>query len=396
MTQTSETSGVQLPPPLMTSEPGSYAEHTIVQRKPEIIRRVLSDHAYPAEIVRALAAFRDEIAAEPVAPLREHADDVAFWNAHQARYAGRTWRALPWFFAETYFYRRLLEAVRYLQPGPWAGVDPFAPQKREQEAQALAQLAPTWPRLAALAPEARFEALLHASLWGNRADLSNLTVVARANDGLSLHAERQNLLIDHTAGVAALLREGVAEVAFVNDNVGSDSLFDLALADFLLAAGWAGRVTFHLKDRPFFVSDAMPVDIQRVIAQMAAGTLAPLGARLADALDEGRLVLTTDPFWSRCLSFFALPDTLRAELARADLILLKGDVNYRRLLDDRHWPYETPLESVQQGFPRPYVTLRTLKGEIMVGLHAGQAEALAAEDPDWLTNGQRGVIHLVS
>ncbi len=31
----------------------------------------------------------------------------------------------------------------------------------------------------------------------------------------------------------------------------------------------------------------------------------------------------------------------------------------------------------------------------MVGLKAGQAEALQAEDPAWLINGKRGVIQLV-
>jgi signal transduction histidine kinase len=35
------------PPTLLTSEPGSYARATIVERKPEIIRRVLADTPYP-------------------------------------------------------------------------------------------------------------------------------------------------------------------------------------------------------------------------------------------------------------------------------------------------------------------------------------------------------------
>jgi hypothetical protein len=36
--------------------------------------------------------------------------------------------------------------------------------------------------------------------------------------------------------------------------------------------------------------------------------------------------------------------------------------------------------------------LRTLKGELIVGLKPGQAEAVAAADPAWLVNGRRGVI----
>ena len=123
------THNLSLPPLLMTSEPGSFAQSTIVERKPEIIRRVIADNAYPSEIVAALEAFREEIASGLIAPLSEDAPDVTFWNEHQAQYADKTWLDVPWYFAETYFYRRLLEAARYFQPGPWQGRDPFAPTK---------------------------------------------------------------------------------------------------------------------------------------------------------------------------------------------------------------------------------------------------------------------------
>jgi hypothetical protein len=53
------------------------------------------------------------------------------------------------------------------------------------------------------------------------------------------------------------------------------------------------------------------------------------------------------------------------------------------------------MEEVTSYFPAPFVTLRTLKGEIMVGLKPGQAEALHEKDPTWLINGKRGVIQLV-
>ena len=143
MTRTPQpiTQNPELPPPLMTSEPGSFARATIVERKPEIIRRVIADNVYPPEIVTALDMFRDEIAHGVIAPLSEDAPDAAFWNAHQAQYADKTWLEVPWYFAETYFYRRLLEAARYFQPGPWQCRDPFAKQKRAQEIAAVAQLA---------------------------------------------------------------------------------------------------------------------------------------------------------------------------------------------------------------------------------------------------------------
>ena len=387
-----------LPPPLMTSDPGSFARGTIVERKPQIIAQVLADHDYPAQIVAALHAFRDEIATQPMQPLQEQADDTLFWNAELTRYAGRTWLEVPWYFAETFFYRKLLEAVRYLQPGPWQGIDPFGPQKRQQEADALVQLEASWDQLAHLEAGILFETLLHSALWGNRADLSNLTVKEQALTGLAAQDEKHLLLIDHSAEVHNLLAAGVQRVDFINDNVGLDSLFDLALADFMLMHGWAQEVVMHLKDRPFFVSDAMPQDIEIVLASMAGSTspsVRNLADRLMGAQAAGQLSLKTDPYWTSSLMFRDMHAALRTDMSTAALVIVKGDVNYRRLLDDRHWPPTARMEDVAGYFPTSFVALRTLKGEIMLGLTAGQAEQLAVEDSTWLINGKRGVIHLV-
>jgi hypothetical protein len=195
-----------------------------------------------------------------------------------------------------------------------------------------------------------------------------------------------------------LLAAGVERVDFINDNVGLDSLFDLALADFLLAHGWTRQVVMHLKDRPFFVSDAIPQDLQFVLAELAQSaspSLRSLAVRLMDAQAAGQLLLKTDPFWTSFQMFRDMPAALQADISTAALAIVKGDVNYRRLLDDRHWPPTTRMEDVAAYFPTSFVALRTLKGEIMVGLAAGQAGQLAAEDPSWLINGKRGVIHLV-
>ena len=54
-----------------------------------------------------------------------------------------------------------------------------------------------------------------------------------------------------------------------------------------------------------------------------------------------------------------------------------------------------PITDADADFPKPYLVLRTLKGEIMVGLRPGQAEALAQQDPTWLINGKRGIIQMV-
>jgi len=378
-----------LPPPIMTSEPGSLAHATIAERLPMLLERVIRDNGYPAPIVSAVEALRDELAGQPIRPLVEQAPDVAFWNRAAAPYQGWSWLNLPWYFAETYFYRRLLEAVGYFQPGPWQGHDPYIVQKREEEGQAVAWLAASGHELAG----ADLDTLLHSSLWGNRADPSRPDVQEEVQGGIAVRQERQHILVDDTERVRALLAPGLDRVDVVTDNDGRELLFDLALADFILEWGLAGRVIFHLKGHPFFVSDAMVVDARRLVGAIAAE---PLGRRLQEHLAAGRLALTDHPFWTTHLGYHQMPADLAADLGGAGLVILKGDVNYRRLLDDRHWPHTARLAEAAAYFPAPFLAVRAIKSEVLVDLAPGQAEALAARDPDWLINGRWGIVQLVS
>jgi hypothetical protein len=117
-----------------------------------------------------------------------------------------------------------------------------------------------------------------------------------------------------------------------------------------------------------------------------------VGKRLGEMLGNGRLHLHTDFFWTSPLPMWELPPHLRADLSRSHLVISKGDANYRRLLGDRHWPATTPFPDILSYFPAPILALRTPKSEIICGLDEGRAEETAVQDPDWLTNGKRGVI----
>ncbi len=120
-----------LPPVIRTSEPGSFAA-TRWRCAP---RRSCATRRRPPPTCRTSTPL-DELHAELtgglIRALHETAPDVAFWNATAAAYLGRSWLDVPWYWAEAYFYRRLLEAVRYFQPGPWQGVDPYASTKRRE------------------------------------------------------------------------------------------------------------------------------------------------------------------------------------------------------------------------------------------------------------------------
>jgi hypothetical protein len=74
-------------------------------------------------------------------------------------------------------------------------------------------------------------------------------------------------------------------------------------------------------------------------------------------------------------------------------VILKGDVNYRRLFGDRHWQPTTPIEKAAGYFPTSVLSFRTLKAEIAVGLSEEMLEYLNTEaEEDWRINGKRGMI----
>ena len=169
-------------------------------------------------------------------------------------------------------------------------------------------------------------------------------------------------------------------------------LSDLVLIDELLSApggseeggcgeGAGNRVVLACKNRPVFVSDAMPCDVNwhimwlselrdpphaeygssaahtstataaAVTASAAAQfsstraahatstTSCPqtraahaLAARLRDHLASGRLTLIPSYFWSLPFPLWEAPEDVYDCWAGASLVIFKGDANYRRLL----------------------------------------------------------------
>ncbi|MBI5304676.1 MAG: protein-glutamate O-methyltransferase family protein [Chloroflexi bacterium] len=391
-----------MPPLLLTSEPNSFAQRTMQQRIPRIVDEIIASNDYPAEIVARLRALRDEITDGAIQLLREDAPDIEFWNASAREHAGKTWLDVPWFWAETFFYRRVLQAVNYFQPGAFDQRDPFANQKQRELDAALEPVRVALNQLPSQDAE-RFRALMHADLWGNRVDLSLWGSAGVGAVRGVRQDERDNLLVDDTARVLEHLtrpplpfreRDGV-RVDFICDNAGAELLFDLVFADFLLTARFATTITLHLKAQPFYVSDAMIKDVEHTratLAQSPAPELRALAARLEQARVETRLNLAEHPFWTTYHFFRDFPADVRAMLGHAHLVISKGDANYRRLVGDYHWDPTMPFAEAVEYFPAPVVALRTLKAALIVGLPPGRAEELRAQDAEWLVNGKRGVI----
>jgi hypothetical protein len=381
-----------VPPELLNSDPNGFAWGVWHDRTPRLVAQIRDAHPFGPVQRRALDGLLEEISSGVMRPLGPQAHDHADWSAWGAGHFGKPWLEAPFLWSESYFYRRLLDAVGFFGPGPWRWVDPFAYLKSAELSEPALE-----PDLAALdglehlpADEQR-QAKLLASLWGNRADLGFR--IGAAPGQADPAAAR--LVADDSAALWAALGPG-APVVLVTDNAGRELLADLVLIDHLLRHDLAATVTVHVKPWPYYVSDAVTADVATCLRRLA-GTLGSARAaarRVHDAMAAGRLRLHTHEFYCAPWDYRRMPADLAGEFAQAALTILKGDLNYRRLAGDRAWPPATPFADVTSYFPGRVAVLRTLKSDVVTGLSPATVAGLDATGQRWRTDGNHGLIQV--
>ncbi|MFI6450394.1 damage-control phosphatase ARMT1 family protein [Streptosporangium amethystogenes] len=367
----------ELPPELLNSDPKGYAWQVWHDRTPKLVAKIKDANSYGPKERDALDALLAEIFSGVMEPLGAQAHDREVWASWGADHFGKPWLDAPFLWSESYFYRRVLDAVGFFEPGPWRGVDPFAPLKRAE----LASLDDLGRQVA----HASGQAKLLAALWGNRADLS-------FRMGTRTESSSAELVCDDSAKVWNALSPG-AEVVVVADNAGRELLADLILIDHLLEHGHASSVALHLKPHPYYVSDATTADLADTLDRLAEADGASCH-RLRKAIADGRLSPYVHDFYCAPWSFRRLPADLAVLFERASLTIMKGDLNYRRLVGDRAWPATTPFADTVAYFPGPVAALRTLKSDVAVGIPPATLKNLDANTPDWRVTGGYGLLQV--
>ena len=145
---------------------------------------------------------------------------------------------------------------------------------------------------------------------------SSLFTVSEMSDKGSADSQNSRLLVDDTdmlfAHLDSTLDGSKSQVHMFNDNSGMEIVSDLALVHYLLSSGKVAEVVLQLKPYPFFVSDAVPSDIDHTLRVLAAADSAnqkQVAQDLRKFMREGKLLLTTsgpinnflaspEPMWS--------------------------------------------------------------------------------------------------
>lgn len=263
----------------------------------------------------------------------------------------------------------------------------------------------------------QFQTIVLTSLWGNRMDLSiwpvggSETTSAKTESSNDRASEAFSSILE--AGQKMILSNNIDKLTdyvksigqahridIIVDNAGFELFCDLCLADFLIYAGLASCVHIQLKAHPTFVSDAMAKDVNYTIEFLQKNrdengsptAQSELGERWASHVKGGKWILTEHFFWVQPSAMWEMPDELRKDLSSSALVFVKGDANYRRLLGDRSWDFDTAFEDILSYFPAPVCALRTLKAELGCGIPHEESEKAAAEDAKWLVAGKYGVV----
>lgn len=389
---------ISLPEPLRGSEDNTFVGHTVRERMKKIGLTMMEEAFFDDSTNERLQALMDSLPFGEIEPINDSfAPDNETWSQYIQPYLGQTWLDIPWFFAETYFYRRIIEVTGFYQSCDNYLVDPFSSPKTK----GLIDSFPVFDELIKLfdqdlSKEEILRALLVLNLWGNKADLSFFPSI-NTGEEITLDPEQMEskIVVNHLNDLMKFFTtKKLDRIDIVLDNIGIELIADIVLTYWLIKEDFAKQVVLHHKIHPTFVSDATVKDTRELVYQLGKKDQRAnqFIVELFDFVEDERIILMDHEYWTSPLPLWEMPESLQNYFLETDLLITKGDANYRRVLGDLHWAYDTNPSDVLSYSPVPLLTIRIAKSEVMVGLKQGQYKALFSIDEKWLYNGQWGVM----
>lgn len=262
-----------------------------------------------------------------------------------------------------------------------------------------------------------FVEMTEVALWGNATDLSLLSKLSleqiQSLQGAQAIKEGQARIVsnDTLAIWEHLDVNRGGDVDIVLDNAGFELFTDLVYSHYLLDAGLASHIKLHVKSIPWFVSDVTTPDIE-VLFKAIQGMGEPardLASTLKERFDDGSITVHEHRFWTTGFDFhemYSIAPDLYQDLQASNLVIFKGDLNYRKLVRDAAWPHVTPFKkalgplsgcskSTRGNAPGMKVAVfRTNKADVCVGVDESTLKRLGKESPgkSWVRNGKYAVV----
>lgn len=399
---------------------------TFCQKKNEIIYRYGQDAEKDIkDIIGFISQLKNEIvtnkALKSMRLNTKAINDAEEWNTYfenKTHIEGEipTWFNTTWLYCETYMYRVLAQEIGLTNS--IQSYDPFEHIKQAvfinfiDSMDILASYVNDTVNNKGYSEERSkndFSKLLKLSLWSNRVDLSaSAGSVQRQTDNPLNMVESldENILTNNWELVWNIIKKktdkSVDNIHIVLDNAGYEFFTDLCLAAFLVTIAPEIKITFHVKLYPWYVSDTTIQDFHWTLDRLNSldnyPNLKLLGKMFKNLLDRERWCVKEEPYWTGPYDFRQMKEKNRklyTQFSDAKLVIFKGDLNYRKLLSDINFEYNTSFATALGDFrPTNILSLRTVKSDICVGLPQGMAASLFEKDKNWLITGEYGLIQL--
>lgn len=232
-----------------------------------------------------------------------------------------------------------------------------------------------------LSKQEDFRAILNYSLTANTGDLSQLEI-NRPDSVRILHDDTDKCF-------NFIISKKHKRFDIICDNSGAELFSDIYLAVFMLIHDYVNKVVLHVKSYPYFVSDATIDDFGKLVNTLTKDNF---NSQLLELLSKKKIEVKTHKFWTEAKYFDELPKDLGINKNTTDLLIVKGDLNYRRLVGDKNWKSTDSFEKRCLIKDIPVIAPRVLKSDVLVGVEPIFVSMAKAQDKKYKTDGKWGVI----
>ncbi|MBB6481501.1 ARMT1-like domain-containing protein [Spirochaeta isovalerica] len=364
---------------ITTAKEGSFARFTIEKRVPSILSDLVSHNRFSSAVEFSLKAFMESVPAGSLTTLDTSYPFSAGINASLENHCDYNWLNAPFLFLENYLYHKIAEICGFFSNRH----DYFLYKKEADIRGGREKISRELQRINSIHS---FPEISLLNLMGNRADLSQSSLSYSADS-------KSELLIDHREQATDIIAES-RQVHIVLDNAGEELFYDLLMVYWFFKNTGIRKIHLHFKQLPYFVSDALISDYRHLLKILSEDKTTEWFVRDMNRFEEEEmLVLSDNPYWSSGELYSQIPERLAGEFSDADLVIFKGDLNYRRLVGDNDWKWDTETASLVNYFPSDILISRILKCEVMTGLD--QEAVPDRNKTEWMFSGNYGQLELV-
>lgn len=232
-----------------------------------------------------------------------------------------------------------------------------------------------------LSQQRDFRAILNYSLTANTGDLSQLEI-NRPDSVRILHDDTDKCF-------NFIISKKHKRFDIICDNSGAELFSDIYLAVFMIIHDYVNKVVLHVKSYPYFVSDATIDDFGKLVNTLTKDNS---NSQLLELLSKKKIEVKTHKFWAEAKYFDELPKDLGINKNTTNLLIVKGDLNYRRLVMDKNWQTTDSFEKRCLIKDIPVIAPRVLKSDVLVGVEPIFVSMAKAQDKKYKTDGKWGVI----